>query len=471
MSLPAGWGLVPADDLRKRDAGRVLIGGSPLRVLRLSAGGARLTRAWFGGQPVSPNPQHQELARRLLDAGMAWPRPSAADDAVALGDVTVVIPVRDDPDGLAITLAGLAGVTVIVVDDGSRRPVTASTASHRGAVAEIVRRPDSGGPGPARNTGLDLVTTDIVAFVDAGVSVTAADLRALRRQLDDSTVVAIAPRVACSPGTDLLSRYERTRSPLDLGLDPAVVGPGRAVSYVPTACLMVRTEPLLRRGGFDPGLRFGEDVDLVWDLAGDQRVRFDPSVIVTHPARSTLGAFVRQRIGYGSAAASLHRRHPGAVAPVQASLWSYVVGLLCFAGHPLASLVVGTGTAMALAPRLGPLPDARVEAAILTGRGHHRTFRSLARSALRAWWPFTALLLVASPTRRSGIALVLVGWLQRLADRPKDPLIDLTVGLIDDLSYGTGVWRGALAERTIGPLVPKVTEWLVRRNPSGLRER
>ena len=77
--------------------------------------------------------------------------------------------------------------------------------------------------------------------------------------------------------------------------------PGSRVSYVPTAALLVRRSaldsvaiddaaipapghlagpgPLSSRGVFDPALRYGEDVDLIWRLhdAG-WRVRYEPSV-------------------------------------------------------------------------------------------------------------------------------------------------------------------------------------------------
>jgi hypothetical protein len=34
--------------------------------------------------------------------------------------------------------------------------------------------------------------------------------------------------------------------------------------------------------------------------------------------------------------------------------------------------------------------------------------------------------------------------------------------LADDVAYGTGVWAGALRERTAAPLTPQVTTWPTR---------
>jgi hypothetical protein len=48
--------------------GTVLAGGSPVRVLRLTPGGARAVAGWFSGVPVGDSAAARALARRLLDA-------------------------------------------------------------------------------------------------------------------------------------------------------------------------------------------------------------------------------------------------------------------------------------------------------------------------------------------------------------------------------------------------------------------
>jgi hypothetical protein len=51
----------------------VLVGGSPVRVLRLTSAGARAVAGWFSGVPVGDSATARALARRLLDAGIAHP--------------------------------------------------------------------------------------------------------------------------------------------------------------------------------------------------------------------------------------------------------------------------------------------------------------------------------------------------------------------------------------------------------------
>src|SRR5262249_13940552 len=163
-----------------------LVGGSPVRVLRLTPAGARQVAAWFSGKPVPSGAGARTLARRLLDAGIAHPdfaAPGAADARSAVNrsdgdagsaaaqppaprcpaaDVTVVIPVRDRHAELARCLSGLHDLPhVIVVDDASADPraIKRIAAEHGAAV---IHRPVNGGPGAARNTGLAAAETDLV---------------------------------------------------------------------------------------------------------------------------------------------------------------------------------------------------------------------------------------------------------------------------------------------------------------------
>jgi hypothetical protein len=107
--LPAGWRLVLDEAARRADDGRVIIGGAPLRVLQLSAAGVRVLDALAGGRPLPDSVAERQLARRLVDAGLAHPRPPEGTGPTP-DDVAVVIPVRDMTEGLAETLAAIGRV-------------------------------------------------------------------------------------------------------------------------------------------------------------------------------------------------------------------------------------------------------------------------------------------------------------------------------------------------------------------------
>src|SRR5262249_9724176 len=144
--------------------------------------------------------------------------------------------------------------------------------------ATVIRRVRSGGPGAARNDALRAVDTALVAFCDSDCEPEPGWIRALAAHFEDPLVGAVAPRVvprARGRDRSWVERYTSARSPIDMGPRPGQVAPGGRISYVPTASLIVRREAV--RAGFDPALRYGEDVDLVWRLydAG-WRIRYDP---------------------------------------------------------------------------------------------------------------------------------------------------------------------------------------------------
>ncbi len=467
--LPAGTGLVADPSLQRRDEGRLLMGGAPLRFLRLSPAGARVVGAFLDdGRPVPASAGAQTLARRLIDAGMAHP---ALPETGADPAFTVVIPVRDDQTGLEATLAALGGRwPVVVVDDASAHPVRLSTTAGRAgpsagpgtAAVRVVRREVAGGPGVARQTALALVDTPLVAFLDAGVELAADDLRRLGRWFADPTVVAAGPRVASRPGVGAIAAYEAHRSPLDLGPHPSPVAPGRMVAYLPSAALVARTAAVTAAGGFDPDLRDGEDVDLVWRLSASGTIRYDPSVVAQHPPRPTLAAFARQRRGYGSSAGPLARRHGDRVAPVRLSGWSLACWALALAGRPVTAMMVAGGTAVALGRKLAPvLPDKR-RCARLTFQGHWSAGGSLADAAVREWWPVTVLAALAGWRRPAlGLVALAVGrrWRRSKGRPPAERTRDLALGAVDNLSYGAGVWQGAWRARSIRCLLPRLTSW------------
>jgi mycofactocin system glycosyltransferase len=432
--------------------------------MRLTEAGAAVVSRWLAGGPVATSAGSTALARRLVAAGLAHPDPPP-DDRQAM---TAVIPVKDDEAGLATTLAGLGPLPVIVVDDGSVRPVELpAAASGRVAGGEapgaermtLLRRDNSGGPSVARQQGLDAVRTPLVAFVDAGVEIDTGQLEALSRWFADPEVVAVAPRVAATAGSSALASYEQRHSPLDLGREPALVGQGRPVAYVPTACLVARLDAIAEVGGFDPQLRWGEDVDLVWRLTRLGQVRYDPTVVVHHPPRASLVAFASQRLAYGSAAGPLAARHGDELAPVRVSGWSLLCWGLALLGRPVLAAVVTGATVVGLARKIGPmLPDGRVEATQLAVRGHWMAGQAVARATVRDWWPLSVLALATRLRRPVGI-LAAIAWIGRLARCPGRPgarANDLMLGMLDDAAYGTGVWVGAWQQRSLRCLLPNL---------------
>jgi hypothetical protein len=245
---------------------------------------------------------------------------------------------------------------------------------------------------------------------------------------------------------------------------------------VPAATLVCRVEALRQVGGFDPTLRYGEDVDLAWRLhEAGWGCRYEPAVVVHHRTRPTLRAFVEQRFRYGTSAGPLARRHPGALAPVRMSGWSAATWAAAAVGAPLAGLALGAGTSVALVRKLPGVP-AR-ESVRLAGVGHLWAGRLLAGTMRRAWWPLAAVAALASHRLRRSVltavaaSIVLDGIDQVRATRHDpagagalDPLRTTALRVVDDLAYGAGVWTGAWRSRSWAALAPALGNWPPRRN-------
>jgi mycofactocin system glycosyltransferase len=300
----------------------------------------------------------------------------------------------------------------------------------------------------------------VVAFVDSDVQLAPGCLRALAAHLGDGRVAAVAPRIvprpAAAPGW--LARYEEVRSPLDLGASSAEVRPGSRVPFVPTAVLLITRRALESVDGFDTSLRFGEDVDLVWRLcARGWHVRYEATVRANHPCRTNLRSWLGQRVSYGTSAAPLARRHGNAVAPLGISPWSALAWSAVILGRPLLGVGVGVCTTAALVPKLRGLDDPTREAVRIAGKGNLYAGQYVADALRRTWWPLAFVCGVCCRRSRPALvaALVLPPLLERKGRRFSGDAIGYAVlRLLDDVTYGAGVWRGCVRERSIRALLP-----------------
>ena len=455
-ALPDGVPVALDPDVRRLAHGTVLVGGDPGRLLRVSAAGLVGLERLAAGLPVGP--AVRRLARTLVDGGLAHPRPRAE----AAHDVVVVVPVRDRSAELARCLTALGdAVPVLVVDDGSVAPEQVAAVCARSG-ARVLRLPHNGGPAAARNAGLAATSCGLVAFVDSDVVVPPGWLDALVGHFTDPVVAAVAPRVrAQAQGRSLLAAWARERGPLDLGEREALVRPGGRVPYVPTAALLVR-RAALPAGGFDPGLRYGEDVDLVWRLhdAG-WAVRYDPRTVVRHAEPDRWTDWLVRRHRYGTSAGPLAARHGARLTPLVLPPLPTTAWALLAAGRPAGALAVVAASAWRLhrllrATTLGRRDCART-AVRVTGQAVLGAVTGAGGAGLVATGPPLAALMVPRRTRRLAATVLLapplVEWLRR---RPgPDPVRWTALTLLDDLAYASGVWRSAAALRTLGPVRPQ----------------
>lgn len=446
----------------------LLIGGSPLSLLRFSA------------PAVSSLDAIERLASRRVDAARdpgVEPDAGLVDHLVQRGIVhrlarkaadsasmTAVIPalVRTEGDlsRLAALVEALAPLRVVVVDDGSPLAFDLPSGS-----CTMIRRSDTGGPAAARNSGLAMVTTPLVAFVDCDCVFDGPDgrasatLLALAGHLADPDVAVAAPRIVSKRRAGVIARYETIASPLDMGPHRALVRRGSRVSHVPAAVVVVRTDAARVAGGFDESLRFGEDVDLLWRLESPaSRCVYDPSFTVQHEPRESLVAMLRQRFGYGLSAAPLDRRHR--CPPYRGHLVVTIgIAALALGWWPagLAALVLTTAAACV---RLGRHGVDTVTATRVSLSGQLASASHLARATTREWLPLSTM--AAAISTRAALALT-VSWLVPSAltwwrglrtGRRTDPFSVAVLRALDHAAYSAGVWAGMIRAHSPTAIVP-----------------
>jgi mycofactocin system glycosyltransferase len=460
--LPDGFRVRLRDDVRTADSGRILVGGTPLRALRLTTAAI----AALDGGTVEVRSQVTRLvADRLLEADLAVPVLPSGPGCLP-SELTVVIPARDRASELDRLLSGLRPtVRCIVVDDASHDAAAlAQVASKHGA--ELVSLAENRGPAGARNAGLARVTTALVAFIDSDVTADASAIRRLALHFEDPALGLVAPLVkgqSRSAHAPWFEHFDEVASSLDLGGKPSAVRPGGAVAWLPSACIIGRTSAIRQIGAFDEAMRLGEDVDLVWRLVENGwRVRYDPELVVEHQARTSLRNWMGRKYDYGTGGAGLAERHGNLVAPAAFTPLYAAAALAMLAQRRWSPAVVlaALGHAAWVLNRRLPASRERPRLALeLAGQGLVWTARQESALMLRHWWPVAALAFPFSRRMRRAVLVAAVAdvLIAYAPHRNEIGLLPYAAGRrLDDLAYGTGLWAGAIRGRSLRVLRPRL---------------
>jgi mycofactocin glycosyltransferase len=494
------------------DGKLVLLGGDPLRLLRLGDRSAAIVASLHAGASLAETATAHgaslrtvsALARRLLDAGIAHPtfrsgaksdtqtaqndpetaifdpqmygnQPDSENDSENDSrDLTIVVPVKDRADLLERLLRSIradpatASVPIVVVDDGSSTPTPVTHG------ATIVRHTTSQGPAAARNTGARAVNSKFVAFVDSDCEIVDPHwLATCVAHFEDPQVAVVAPRITSifAETGGALHTYESVRSSLDLGPSPAKVAPLHRVAYVPAAALVVRKSVFESLGGFDESMHVGEDVDFVWRVnEANHTVRYEPAATVAHDHRTDLQQFLKRRFQYATSSAPLDQRHPKMVPPLVLSPWSAAVWASIATQTPLgllSALSVSGYSAAKFPAKLQMLREPGPVAARLVARGHWGAGRQLASATWRTYLPIAFLL--SSRSKRARRWTIATALIPNILDyRQCKPHVNLLTYIgtrvLDDAAYCAGLWWGCITHRNVKPLLPKMNNWPGRRN-------
>jgi glycosyltransferase involved in cell wall biosynthesis len=203
--------------------------------------------------------------------------------------LSVVVPVRNDPERLRACLLSIAASTlreheVVVVDDASTDK-TADVAAGLGA--RVVRQGERTGPAAARNHGVAEARGALVLFVDADVCVHPDTLeRVVAGFEEDPRTDALFGSYDLSPGApNFLSQYK------NLFHHYVHQRSGGVATTFWTGCGAIRRSVFLEAGGFDVRYRRPaiEDIELgVRLVRAGHRIVVRKDVQATHLKRWTL---------------------------------------------------------------------------------------------------------------------------------------------------------------------------------------
>ncbi|MCH2546363.1 MAG: glycosyltransferase family 2 protein [Alphaproteobacteria bacterium] len=198
--------------------------------------------------------------------------------------VSVIIPVRADVEGLAITLQSLVKTAphtqryeIIVANDGADEDITTYCEKYP-QVIEKSLIPNQG-PGGARNYAMEFAQGEFVAFLDADVVVREGWWQAMRNAL--STHDYAAGRVDIDPSliTSFFHKYDQ--------INAFNVKEYMRNHHGATANVSVRRSLLKEIGGFDARFRSGEDTEFgIRAHEQGQRMVYADDMRIFHPPRS-----------------------------------------------------------------------------------------------------------------------------------------------------------------------------------------
>jgi glycosyltransferase involved in cell wall biosynthesis len=261
-------------------------------------------------------------------------------------DVSVVMPVRDDAEGLpgavaAVLAQAYPGRVEVVLGVAPSRDGTEAAAARLAAGDARVRVVDnpSGSTSAGLNRAIEASTGEVVARVDAHAELEPGYLRRaveVLRATGADNVGGVQQAVGRTP----FERAVATAMTSRLGVGNARFHYGGAPGPTDTVYLGVfRRAALERVGGFDETLVRNQDYELNWRLrATGGTVWFDPELRVRYRPRGSLRALARQYHEYGRWKREVLRRHPRSLR------WRQLA-------PPLALLVNAAGLALGLGSR------------------------------------------------------------------------------------------------------------------------
>lgn len=229
--------------------------------------------------------------------------------------ISVVIPVYKDPSGLKDTLESLVvqdysidKFEIIVADNGSfdeTLDVANSFKAKYPDLVKIVIEDEIQSSYAARNKGVKAAKGDVIAFIDADMSVYNDCLSLIATSMNMHEVDYLACNVVIySENESIFSLYNKiTGFPIEECIN--------ASHFCPTCCLVTARKIFDDVGFFDFRLMSGGDFEFgnrVFRMG--KKMYYDPDILMKHPARSSFRQLFKKSFRIGRGYSQLAYYHP-----------------------------------------------------------------------------------------------------------------------------------------------------------------
>ena len=241
--------------------------------------------------------------------------------------VSVIIPTYNRKNELQILLHSLnrqtfppARYEIIIVDDGSSDGTGEWLIKQKDQfeVSTTFYTQIRGGPGAARNAGMDKAQGDIFAFTDTDCVAEPEWLEQLIKPFASDTVGAVGGSEIINDNDPLLMRcfHYLMTAPLTTGGLRGKKGKRLAHFYPRTFNMAISRKAYEQTGGFKP-LFHAEDIELSYRIKKEGfDLVYEDTARVYHKRRNTVSQFVRQLFNMGKARVTPSRIHPGSLEPL-----------------------------------------------------------------------------------------------------------------------------------------------------------
>lgn len=236
--------------------------------------------------------------------------------------ISVIIPVFNDPEGVKQTLrslteqSGYPAYEIIVVDNGSTDSTSVVIRDFEERYPDLVfgySEMDIQSSYAARNTGIQHASGEILAFIDADVTVDECWVADISEKFRSSDVDYLGCNVKMyiPDGDDSIwARY-------DVAMGLPVEHYLRTKQFAPTCALAVRSEVVEEAGRFDETLVSGGDKEFGKRVSDRGfTLSYAPDIVVEHPARTSFESLVNKATRIGEGQVQLWERHDLAMHPI-----------------------------------------------------------------------------------------------------------------------------------------------------------